>query len=145
MHARAVPSREDESPICFDHAVKAVHPGRSSGLGPIRFRPSRVFAVAGSNRTTDVHYSGASAAEFHRLPVTPEGMRATVASGSGNAREILRPERRLVDRICNSCCKLPSGRTLSVAQRRDAMARRATATTTPHRAEGDFTDEIRAI
>src|SRR5688500_7971600 len=49
-----------------------VHPGRSSGLGHLSHQPSHpeiVGTVVQTMRKYKVHHSGASAADFHRLPM----------------------------------------------------------------------------
>src|SRR4026207_2291365 len=59
------------------HIAETATLGRSSGFGrSFANRPSRHFkSDSGSIATNDVHYSGASAADSHRLPDAPRVVR----------------------------------------------------------------------
>ena len=64
--------REDEIEWAR-HIAETATLGRSSGFGrSFANRPSRqIKSASGSIATNDVHYSGASAADSHRLPDAP--------------------------------------------------------------------------
>ena len=74
--------REDEIEWAR-HIAGAATLGRSSGFGrsyasglPVNLQVENLhYNDSGTVATTDVHYSGASAAEFHRLPDAPKVMR----------------------------------------------------------------------
>src|SRR4029079_8720179 len=130
MHARAVPTREDESDLLRPH-------GQSRAPGPVfwlRTNPAQAFPpqFQGSG-----HVEPDDKRPLQRRVrggISPpsrdaRGHACHRSVGSQECKTRFQSERCLVGRICNSCCKMPRRRTLT--RRRDATARRATATTVP--------------
>src|SRR6185436_6927928 len=75
--SRSRPGGREDEIEWVRHVAESATLGRSSGFGRsfANWPSRRVGSASGSIATKNVHHSGASAAEFHRLPDAPKVMR----------------------------------------------------------------------